>query len=70
MNEELSNKFFEDLTEILKEHIVPKSQIVADEIKLIIKSVCRSHGYFWWEKHECVGTYDDLPNQSSEVDNI
>jgi hypothetical protein len=49
MDKELSIKFFIDLTDILREYIQPKSEIVAVEIKNIIKSVCRSHGYSWHE---------------------
>ena len=49
MDKELSIKFFIDLTDLLREYIEPKSEIVAAEIKNIIKSVCRSHGYFWHE---------------------
>jgi hypothetical protein len=40
-------KFFIDLSAILREHIEPKSELVAKEIKEIVKSVCRSHGYWW-----------------------
>jgi len=43
------NDFFIDFTNVLREHIEPKSEVVTKQIKKIIKSMCRSYGYIWQE---------------------
>jgi hypothetical protein len=42
--------FFIDLHHLLRKYIAPKSENVAEEIKKIVESVCRSHNYVWSAK--------------------
>ena len=65
---EIYIKFFIDISDVLREYIEPKSELVATEIKNIIKAVCRSHGYHWKEgpRKDLKWNPDDLAKSRSQ----
>jgi hypothetical protein len=66
---EIDIKFFRDFAALVREHIEPKSQTAALEIKNIVKSVCRSHGWRWSGKCECRRLYGKLAEEQNRGKN-